>query len=110
MPALSDYERVEKFDTQAMALVGALTEVVAGRPLDVVIDALLTVAVAAVANEVDLSDAEIIHEVRGASAFVHEALTEVVPPIRRERCKYVFYALHCALLATPAINMREGSE
>lgn len=97
-------QRLERMDERAMALVDDLQEFLAGRPVDVVVNALTTAAAMAVTREADLSDAEIDHESESAQAFVQDAMTLIVGRARHDRLRFAFYTLHVATLTSALIN------
>ena len=101
------FKRVEKMDEQALALVDTLAELMAGRPIDVALDALATAAGQFIVEEAVFTDAEIEHEILGARCFVLDALRQVVPPTRLDRLRFALYLASCLTLTTPVINYTE---
>lgn len=101
--------RIGRLDEQAMALVPSLLELLKGRPIDVVVDALATAACRLIRAEADFNfgDDECQEGVRNA-CFVVQELQRFIGPARRDRLFYVFYELQCAALASALINAEEG--
>jgi len=101
------FKRVEKMDEQAVALVDTLTELMAGRPIDVALDALATAAGKFIVEEADFTEAEIEHELLSARRFILDAIRQVVPPTRLDRLRFALYLASCLTLMTPVINYTE---
>ena len=103
------HARVEKMDDQAMALMESLLELMAGRPIDVALDALGTAAQRLIVVELDLTEEEVEAVLLTANGSVLFA-TKTISATREARLRQVFRWAACLTMMTPTINLSAGED
>jgi len=103
------WSRVERMDEQATALIESLEELLAGRPIDVVVNALGTVAGNLLIQEADIPDEEVERAINQAAQTVKMA-AQSIPTTRAARLRHCFYLSQCLAIASATINHTEGEQ